>query len=205
MTPQSLLPLPTQKPCFSPMVNPRPALTCRHGMSPEKLKVPMTSSPILYTVLKMQKVPTFPRLLLILYRSMEKAERGRAEGGAGCTSPEEPNRHNLAAWEGRTGPGSSISFRKFSSDQQQTTSAWRSLWQTLRQAGPDSRSTAAGRALVCQKREFLQQALSGDSRFTQGKRPTQAASGGGCHEQVCRQVRQAGVLLQALLLLQEGV
>lgn len=34
----------------------------------------MTSSPILYTVLKMQNVPTFPRVLLMLYRSVEQEE-----------------------------------------------------------------------------------------------------------------------------------
>lgn len=48
-------------------------------MSPsEKLKVPMTSSPILYTVLKMQNVPTFPRALLMLYRSVEQEGEGKA-------------------------------------------------------------------------------------------------------------------------------
>lgn len=64
----------TLNPCLSPVI-PETAMTCRHGISPsEKLKVPMTSSPILYTVLKMQKVPTFPRVLLMLYRSVEQEE-----------------------------------------------------------------------------------------------------------------------------------
>lgn len=34
----------------------------------------MTSSLILYVVLKMQNVPTFPRVLLMLYRSVEQEE-----------------------------------------------------------------------------------------------------------------------------------
>lgn len=38
----------------------------------------MTSSPILYTVLKMQNVPTFPRVLLMLYRSVEQEGGGKA-------------------------------------------------------------------------------------------------------------------------------
>lgn len=47
-------------------------LTCKQATVPSpKFKVPTTSSPSLYTDLKMPNVPTFPRPSLILYRSGE--------------------------------------------------------------------------------------------------------------------------------------
>lgn len=47
-------------------------LTCRQATLPSpKFKVPTTSSPSLYTDLKIPNVPTFPRPSLILYRSEE--------------------------------------------------------------------------------------------------------------------------------------
>lgn len=64
-----------------PLFHPRPSgraqqscsfLTCKQATVPSpKFKVPTTSSPSLYTDLKIPNVPTFPRPSLILYRSGE--------------------------------------------------------------------------------------------------------------------------------------